>query len=67
VAGIHAFPFNKDYSINFTMTTFWDPAAKQDHEMFTQVFNSFHLMGEPRTVSGATKPPPDNSDNKDLQ
>jgi len=67
VAGIHAFPFNKDYSINFTMTTFWDPAAKQDHEMFTQVFNSFHLMGEPRTVGGATKPPPDNSDNKDLQ
>ncbi len=67
VAGIHAFPFNKDYSINFTMTTFWDPAAKQDNEMFTQVFNSFHLMGEPQTVSGATKPPLDNSDNKDSQ
>ena len=65
VAGIHAFPFNKDYSINFTMTTFWDPAAKQDNEMFTQVFNSFRLKGEPQTVTGATKPPSDNSDNKD--
>jgi hypothetical protein len=67
VAGIHAFPFNKDYSINFTMTTFWDPAAKQDNEMFTEVFNSFRLMGEPQTVRGATKPSPDNSDNKDSQ
>jgi hypothetical protein len=64
IAGIHAFPFNKDYSINFTMTTFWDPAATQDHEMFTQVFNSFRLIGEPQTVSGSTKPP---SDNKDSQ
>ena len=64
VAGIHAFPFDKDYSINFTMTTFWDPAATQDHEMFTQVFNSFHLIGEPPTVSGTTQPP---SDSKESQ
>ena len=45
VAGIHAFPFNKDYSINFTMTTLLDPAATQENEMLTEVFNSFRLMG----------------------
>jgi hypothetical protein len=47
VAGIHSFPFDKDYSINFTMTTFWDPAAAQENEMMTGVFNSFRLRGEP--------------------
>jgi hypothetical protein len=56
VAGIHTFPFNKDYSINFTMTTFWDPAAKQENEVLMQVFNSFHLIGEPQPPSAAAKP-----------
>jgi hypothetical protein len=46
VAGIHAFPFGRDYSINFVMTAFWDPAAKQDQEMLTAIFNSFRLFGE---------------------
>jgi hypothetical protein len=46
VAGIHSFPFDKDYSINFTMTTFWDPAAAHENEAMTGVFNSFRLRGE---------------------
>lgn len=57
VAGIHAFPFDKDYSINFTLTSFWDPAATQENEMLTEVFNSFRLMGEPPASSGAAKSP----------
>jgi hypothetical protein len=46
VAGIHSFPFDRNYSINFTMTTFYDPAATQENEMLTAVFNSFRLSGE---------------------
>jgi hypothetical protein len=57
VAGIHAFPFDKDYSVNFILTAFWNPAATQENEMLTEVFNSFHLMGEPQTRSGQEKPP----------
>jgi hypothetical protein len=57
VAGIHAFPFNKDYSVNFTMTTFYDPAATQENERLADVFNSFRLIGEPQTGNSAPKPP----------
>jgi hypothetical protein len=64
VAGIHAFPFDKDYSINFTLTTFWNPSATQENEMLTEVFNSFRLMGEPPTTSGAAKPPADKSESR---
>ena len=46
VAGIHCFPFGKDYSINFTMTTFWEPAAVQENETLVQILNSFRLIGE---------------------
>lgn len=56
VAGIHAFPFNKDYSINFTMTTFYDPAATQENQRLTDVFNSFRLIGEPQAGDGPPKP-----------
>ena len=55
VAGIHAFPFNKDYSINFTMTTFYDPAATQENQRLTDVFNSFRLNGEPQAGNGPPK------------
>jgi hypothetical protein len=48
VAGIHSYPFSKDYSINFVMTAFWDNTAKKQNEMLTTVFNSFHLLHEPR-------------------
>ena len=57
VAGIHAFPFNKDYSVNFTMTTFYDPAATQENERLAEVFNSFRLIGEPQTGNSAEKAP----------
>jgi len=57
VAGIHAFPFNKDYSINFTMTTFYDPAATQENQRLTDVFNSFRLIGEPQAGNSPPKPP----------
>lgn len=59
VAGIHAFPFNKDYSVNFTMTTFYDPAATQENQTLTDVFNSFRLIGEPPTGNSEVKPPAD--------
>ncbi|HEY6365824.1 MAG TPA: hypothetical protein VI585_13650 [Candidatus Binatia bacterium] len=64
MAGIHAFPFNKDYSINFTMTTFWDPAATQENEILTEVFNSFRLMGEPQTSTVPAKPPGDKPESR---
>ena len=64
MAGIHAFPFNKDYSINFTMTTFWDPAATQENEILTEVFNSFRLMGEPQTSTVPAKPPEDRPESR---
>jgi hypothetical protein len=64
VAGIHAFPFNQDYSINFTLTAFWNPAATQENEILTEVFNSFRLMGEPQTSNGPAKPPADREESR---
>jgi hypothetical protein len=64
VAGIHAFPFDKDYSINFILTAFWDPAATQDNQMLTEVFNSFRLLGEPQTSGGPAKPPEDKDESR---
>jgi len=46
VAGIHCLPFDQDYSVNFTMTTFWDPVATQENETLVQILNSFRLVGE---------------------
>ncbi len=46
VAGIHAYPFSKDYSINFIMTAFLDREAKNKNDILTAVFNSFHVVGE---------------------
>jgi hypothetical protein len=46
VAGIHYYPFSKNYSINFVMTAFWDSGATKENETLTSVFNSFHLLGE---------------------
>lgn len=57
VAGIHAFPFNKDYSVNFTMMTFYDPAAIQEHQRLMEVFNSFRLIGESQAGDSPPKPP----------
>jgi len=46
VAGIHSYPFSKDYSINFMLTTFWDSTASKENEVLMTVFNSFRLAGE---------------------
>jgi hypothetical protein len=56
VAGIHAFPFGKDYSINFVMTAFWNPAAAQEQEILTAIFNSFRLVGESQIAKPPEKP-----------
>jgi hypothetical protein len=58
VAGIHALPYEKDYSINFVMTAFWTPAASEEQEILTAIFNSFRLVGESRTAEPAAKPRP---------
>jgi hypothetical protein len=63
VAGIHSFPFEKDYSINFTMTTFWDPAAAQENEILTGVFNSFRLRGESQAASDPKRRPEGKKEN----
>ncbi|HTN71506.1 MAG TPA: hypothetical protein VMO00_10505 [Methylomirabilota bacterium] len=47
VAGIHAFPFSKDYAVNFLMTSFKDKATKEELSALTFVFNSFRLSSEP--------------------
>jgi len=46
VAGIHAIPFDKDYMISFIIMSILDPNAKKENETLTEVFNSFHLIGE---------------------
>jgi hypothetical protein len=55
VAGIHAFPFGRDYSINFLLTAFWDPAVTEGRDTMTAIFNSFRLLGE----KGSTSAKPD--------
>lgn len=56
VAGIHAFPYAKSYSINFMMTAFLDPKATKENELLTAVFNSFHLLGEPINPGAGSDP-----------
>lgn len=47
VAGIHVIPFEKDYMVTFLMIHPVNPKATAENETMTQVFNSFHLIGEP--------------------
>jgi hypothetical protein len=47
VAGIHALPFSKDYTLSFLMTAFTDKTAKEEINTLVSVFNSFHLSSEP--------------------
>jgi hypothetical protein len=56
VAGIHSFPFEQDYSINFIMTAFLDGRSAQERETLTAVFNSFHINGEHQVAGGSAKP-----------
>ncbi len=46
VAGIHIYPFNKDYLVNFVMISPLRKDAKEENQTCTNVFNSFHLVGE---------------------
>ena len=61
VAGIHTFPFGKDYALNFLMTAFQDKTTEAGMTELTFVFNSFHLIGEPSAIEtkshGAAKKP----------
>ncbi len=46
-AGIHVIPFTKSYMVAFVMVTPVTERAKTpDTEAITQVFNSFHILGE---------------------
>jgi hypothetical protein len=56
VAGIHAFPFKKDYAVSFVLSAFWDATATREQEVLTAVFNSFRLVGEPANAAGSEKP-----------
>jgi len=46
VAGMHVFPFSKDYSVNFIMTAFHSGKAAEN-EVLTAVFNSFRMLDAP--------------------
>ena len=56
VAGIHAFPFAKDYAINFLMTAFLEKTSNADMDALLFVFNSFRLSGEPNILEGHPGP-----------
>jgi hypothetical protein len=43
VAGTHAYPFSKDYSVNFIMTAFHRGNAAEN-QLLTTVFNSFRML-----------------------
>jgi hypothetical protein len=45
-AGTHVYPFNKDYSVNFTMTAF-HRGNSAETQVLTAVFNSFRVEAQP--------------------
>ena len=45
VAGVHAYPYSKDYSVNFIMTAFHRGNA-EENQILMVVFNSFRLLDE---------------------
>ena len=56
VAGIHAFPFGKDYAVSFIMSAFQQSTPTKEQETLIAVFNSFRLLGEPSLAAGSTTP-----------
>jgi hypothetical protein len=58
VAGIHALPFNRDYSVNFTMTTFYEAAATAGERNAHTGLQLVPIDREPETGNSAAKPPP---------
>jgi hypothetical protein len=42
----HMHPFDKPYGIIFLMSILADKKVKQDQNLYDDIFNSFHLLGE---------------------
>ena len=55
VAGIHAYPLGKDYSVSFIMSAFQQSTPTKEQETLIAVFNSFRLLGEPPAAWGSDK------------
>lgn len=56
VAGIHSFPFGKDYAVSFIMSAFQEGTPAKEQETLIAVFNSFRLLGEPPAAGGSVTP-----------
>ncbi len=56
VAGIHSFPFGKDYALSFIMSAFRDGTTAEEQDTLTAVFNSFRLLGEGPAAGESVKP-----------
>lgn len=56
VAGIHAFPFGKDYAVSFLMSASWQGTPLKEQEVLTKVLNSFRLLGETPAAESAPAP-----------
>jgi len=55
VAGIHSYPFKKDYAVTFIMSAFWEGTPTKEQEVLTAVFNSFRLLGERPATAKSVK------------
>ena len=56
VAGIHSYPFGKDYGVSFIMTAFAEDTTGEEQETLIGVFNSFRLLGERPAADESVKP-----------
>jgi hypothetical protein len=56
VAGIHSYPFGKDYAVSFIMTAFSEGTTGKEQETLIGVFNSFRLLGERPAADESIKP-----------
>lgn len=56
VAGIHSYPFGKDYAVSFIMTAFSEGTKAKEKETLVEVFNSFRLLGERPAADESVKP-----------
>jgi hypothetical protein len=56
VAGIHSYPFGKDYAVSFIMTAFSEGTTDKEQETLIGVFNSFRLLGERPAADESVKP-----------
>ena len=56
VAGIHSFPFGKDYAVSFIMSAYAEGVPANEQETLIAVFNSFRLLGEPPAAAGSVTP-----------